>query len=173
MNQLTYSDNCEPRALSKGTAVIVLIGPSCYVTAQNDFECDCAAVAGMETRTYNIKGTSACVYWEGEWRGDGRLALWGSLARAHGGLHSCSGNHIDQAQMADKRLAGALCVCVTWGAGLGCGRHQSKGPSPFRDPPRRRRTSFSGNAAAAPSPRTLPCPPQGPSAGARPQAVRL
>lgn len=27
MSQLTSSDNCEPRALSKGTTVIVLIGP--------------------------------------------------------------------------------------------------------------------------------------------------
>ena len=38
MSQLTSSDNCEPRALSKGTTVIVLIGPPCYVGSANCFQ---------------------------------------------------------------------------------------------------------------------------------------
>lgn len=60
MSQLTYSDNWKPRASSKGNTVIVLIGLPCYVTAQNTFSWDRTAV---EARTYNIKKTSAFIYW--------------------------------------------------------------------------------------------------------------
>ena len=84
MSQLTSSDNCEPRALSKGTTVIVLIGPlSCYVGAQNAFKCDCSAAFETEARTaHNIKKKMSAFYFTE----DNHLALWSSGLGAVPGL---------------------------------------------------------------------------------------